>query len=41
MEYYECMLEDLDKDNAFLKASIISNYLTFDQGYDPFFMHYY
>lgn len=39
----ECraMLVNLDEDNSFLKQSFLSQFILFQQGYDPFFLHHY
>jgi hypothetical protein len=39
----ECraMLVNLDEDNSFLKQSFLSEFVLFQQGYDPFFLHHY
>ena len=41
MKAYDVMFDDLDKDNAFLKSSILSKCLGFEEGYDPFLMSSY
>ena len=41
MEYYDIMLENLDRDNIFLKESVLNDYIVFDHGYDPFLMAQY
>lgn len=38
MEYYDIMLENLDRDNYFLKESYLNQYINFDESYDPFLM---
>jgi hypothetical protein len=39
----ECMqmLQSLDADNDFLKESFLSQFILFQQGYDPFFLYHY
>lgn len=39
----ECMqmLQSLDSDNDFLKESFLSQFMLFQQGYDPFFLYHY
>jgi hypothetical protein len=35
------MLQSLDSDNDFLKESFLSQFILFQQGYDPFFLYHY
>jgi hypothetical protein len=35
------MLQSLDSDNDFLKESFLSQFMLFQQGYDPFFLYHY
>lgn len=35
------MLLSLDADNDFLKESFLSQFILFQQGYDPFFLYHY
>lgn len=35
------MLQCLDTDNDFLKESFLSQFILFQQGYDPFFLYHY
>ena len=41
LEYYDRMFYRLDQDNDFLKKSVLSNYIVFDEGFDPFLMSAY
>ena len=38
---YNSVLEQLDKDQEFLKTSLLKSYIRFANSYDPLFLHHY
>ena len=38
MDYYDTLFEKIDRDQNFLKKSILNHFIVFDEGYDPFLM---